>query len=164
MLRRLVVAIAFGALAAGCGDSNPSAPTPVTPTVQGIWSGEYTVTSCNDAGPAAGFCTAAGFTAGRVLPIRLVLNQTGQQLSGTSELGSIGVPVSGTITNAGRMVLAGSVTVPLNGFSTTFTLVNWDTAVAGTNMTGGWRMTIGVAGLAGNVVVDNSIRLVTKTG
>ena len=102
-------------LVAGCGDSEPSAPTPVIPTVQGIWTGDYSIVTCNDQS-AAGFCNVAGFTTGRVLPLRVVLNQTGQQLSGTAELGSISIPVSGNVNAAGRMVLAGSATTPSTGF------------------------------------------------
>ena len=150
-------------LVAGCGDSEPSAPTPVIPTVQGIWTGDYSIVNCNDQS-AAGFCNGAGFTSGRVLPLRVVLNQTGPQLSGTAELGSISIPVSGNVNAAGRMVLAGSTTTPINGLSATFTVVNWDTVVTNQNMTGTWRTTIGVTGLVGNVFVDNSIRVLTKTG
>lgn len=160
----MLAVVMLGLIFTACGgDDSPAAPTPVIPTVQGIWTGDYSVVTCNDQ-TAAGFCNAAGFTSGRVLPIRIVLNQTGQQLTGTVELGSVGIPVTGTVTAAGRMVLNGSTTTPLGGFSTTFTLVNWDTSVAGQNMTGGWRTTIGVSGVSGNVFIDNTIRLLAKTG
>ena len=159
----LALAVSLSVVVAGCGDSEPSTPTPVIPTVQGLWTGDYSVTSCNDQ-ISPGFCNAAGFTAGRVLPMRIILNQTGQQLSGTVELGSLGIPVSGNITAAGRMVLAGSATTPISGLSTTIALVNWDTVVTGQNMSGIWRTTIGIAGAPGNVLVDNSIRVMTKSG
>jgi len=100
---------------------------------------------------------------GTVLPIRIVLTQTGEQLSGTVELGSLIIPVSGTV-NGSRVVLTGSVTMDVEGFSTTTALVNWDTVVSGSNMTGGWRTTFSIVGLPGSAFVENSIRTVTKTG
>jgi len=148
-------------LTAGCGDSSPAAPTPVIPTVQGTWTGEYTVSICNDQA-APGFCT--GFApVGSALPMRLVLSQTGQQLSGTIELGAFSIPASGTVSASGRMALSGSVTLPLPELQSTVTIVNWDTVVVGTSMTGGWRTTFVVSGFPGSPFFDSTIRLLTKT-
>ena len=160
---RLVMAALVCVVAAGCEDSGTSGPTGVTTTaqVQGTWNGDYTVTACNDQ-TAPGFCPEF-VPVGTVLPIRIVLTQTGEQLSGTVELGSLIIPVSGTV-NGSRVVLTGSVTMDVEGFSTTTALVNWDTVVSGSNMTGGWRTTFSIVGLPGSAFVENSIRTVTKTG
>jgi hypothetical protein len=100
---------------------------------------------------------------GTVLPVQLVLTQSGQQLSGTINLGAFSVPVSGTI-NGSRIVLAGSGTVPIESLSTTVTLSNWNTSVSGSNMTGTWRTTFAIAGIPGSASIDSTIRAVTKTG
>lgn len=159
---RVGLVVAWLCALAACGGSDPVAPTPVIPIVQGTWTGDYTVASCNDQ-TAAGFC--AGFApVGSVLPVRLVLTQTSQQLTGTVDLASIVIPVTGTVNASGRVVLTGSVTIPVAGFSTTATLVNWDTVVSGSSMTGGWRTTFTVVGLTGSPFVDSTIRSVTKIG
>ena len=160
---RLIGVLVLACVVVGCGDGSPTAPTPTIPVVQGVWSGDYSVVTCTDTG-IAGTCAAAGFTPGRVLPIRLTLNQNGQQLSGTAELGSFSLPITGNINASGRMVLNGTATTPVGGIPTSFTIVNWDTSTDGQTMTGQWRTTIAPTGLPGQLVVDNSIRVLTKTG
>ena len=161
---RFVGSMCLAILCAACGDnSSPTAPAPVIPNVQGVWTGDYQVSNCTDPG-VPGACAAAGFTSGRVLPIRLTLNQNGQQLNGTAELGSFSVPVTGNINTAGRMVLGGTSSIPVNGIPTAFTLVNWDTVATTQNITGQWRTTISPTGISGNMIVDNTIRLLVKTG
>jgi hypothetical protein len=98
---------------------------------------------------------------GTVLPIRLVLTQSGQSLYGTVELGAFSVPVSGTI-NGSRIVLSGSGTVPFESISTTVALSNWNTTVSGSNMTGTWRTTFAISGIPGSAFIDSTIRVVTK--
>jgi hypothetical protein len=157
---RLAVALACMAAPACDNNSGPSSVETVA-QVQGTWSGDYTVSGCNDQS-IPGFCSEAA-PVGTVAPVQIVLTQSGQQLSGTVDLGDLPIPVSGTI-NGSRIVLSGSTTVPIEDFSATVTLSNWNTAVSGSNMTGTWRMTISVAGFPGSVSIDNTIRVVTKTG
>ena len=162
-LWRLLFISLVCAFAAGCGsDSNSSGSTPVIPAVQGTWTGEYVVASCTDP-TGLGLC-AAYSPVGAVLPVRLGLSQTGQQLTGNLVLGAFTIPVSGTINAAGRMVLTGSASGLLVGQQTTVTIVNWDTVVAGSNMTGGWRNSFAISGVSGSPYFDSTIRLLTKTG
>jgi hypothetical protein len=157
---RLAVALACMA-ALGCDNNSGPSSVETAAQVQGTWTGEYTVSACNDQA-APGFC--GGFVpVGTVLPVQLVLTQSGQQLSGTINLGAFLVPVSGTI-NGSRIVLAGSGTVPIESLSTTVTLSNWNTSVSGSNMTGTWRTTFAIAGIPGSASIDSTIRAVTKTG
>ncbi|HET9359097.1 MAG TPA: hypothetical protein VFO58_05080 [Vicinamibacterales bacterium] len=156
---RLAVALACMAAPACENNSGPSS-VETAAQVQGTWTGEYTVSACNDQS-VPGFC-GSFVPVGTVLPIQFVLTQSGQSLSGTVELGAFSVPVSGTI-NGSRIVLSGSGTVPIEGFSTTVTLSNWNTAVSGLNMTGTWRTTFSIAGFPGSAFIDSTIRVVTKT-
>jgi len=159
---RVCVVVWLSTLVACGGSDRVSAPTPVIPVVQGTWSGDYTVAGCNDQS-APGFC--AGFQpVGSVLPVRMTLTQTGQQLTGSVELGAIAIPVTGTVNASSRVVLTGSVTIPIDELSSTVTLVNWDTVVSGSNMTGGWRTTFTIPGFVGAPFVESTIRAVTKTG
>ena len=149
---------------AACGsDSDPVTPTPVVPTVQGTWAGDYTVSGCNDA-TATGFCQ--GFAqVGAVLPVRIVVTQSGQQLTGTVELGQFTIPVTGTVDTAARITLNGSAASTISGQAATVTLGNWNTVVAGSNMTGGWRLTFSFTAFPGAApFLENTIRTVTKVG
>jgi hypothetical protein len=157
-LSALAVAIAC-LVVPGCSDSS-SGPSSLV-IVQGTWTGEYTVSACNDQA-APGFC--GGFVpVGTALPMQLVLTQSGESLSGTLGLGAFSIPVSGTI-NGSRLVLNGSGTVSITSPSTTVTLSNWDTVVSEINMTGTWRTTFTIAGVPGSAFIDNTIRVVARTG
>ena len=157
---RLAVALACMAAPACDNNSGPSS-VETAAQVQGTWTGEYTVSACNDQA-APGFCSEF-VPVGTALPMQLVLTQTGESLSGTLGLGAFSVPVSGTITGS-RIVLNGSGTVSITSPSTTVTLSNWDTVVSGPNMTGTWRTTFTVAGVPGSAFIDNTIRVVARTG
>jgi hypothetical protein len=157
---RLAVALACMAAPACESNSGPSS-VETAAQVQGTWSGEYSVSACNDQ-TAPGFCSEF-VPVGTALPVEIVLTQTGQQLSGTVNLGAFSIPVSGTI-NGSRIVLSGSGTVPFESLSTTVMLSNWNTVVSGSNMTGTWRTTFTVVGFPGSAFIDNTIRVVTKTG
>jgi hypothetical protein len=156
---RLTVALACMAASACENNSGPSS-VETAAQVQGTWTGEYAVSACNDQ-TVPGFC-GSFVPVGTVLPIRLVLTQSGQSLSGTVELGAFSVPVSGTI-NGSRIVLSGSGTVPFESIPTTVALSNWNTAVTGSNMTGTWRTTFSITGISGSAFIDSTIRVVTKT-
>jgi uncharacterized protein YceK len=162
-MRPAPIVLALCALLSGCGDNTQMAPTPVIPIVQGVWTGDYQIANCIEQG-ASGSCSATGFGVGRVLPIRLALNQNGPQLSGTAELGSISIPVTGTINSAGAITLGGSGVTSFNGFPTTSTIVNWSSTASGSSMTGQWRTTIAPTGLPGSIILDSNIRVLTKTG
>lgn len=160
----VLVCVVVSLTMAACGsDSDPVAPTPVVPTVQGTWAGDYTVSSCNDS-TAAGFCQGFG-QVGSILPVRMVLTQSGQQLTGNVELGQFIVPVTGTVDTTARIVLNGSVSTTIGTQPSTVTVVNWNTVVSGSNMTGSWRLTFSFAAFPGaSPFLDNTIRTVTRVG
>lgn len=157
---RLAVALACMAAAACDNNSGPSS-VETAAQVQGTWTGDYTISACNDQA-IPGFCGEVA-PVGMVASVQIVLTQSGQQLSGTVDLGDLPISVSGTI-NGSRIVLGGSTSVPIEGVSVSVTLSNWNTAVSGSNMTGTWRTTFSVAGFPGTAFIDNTIRVVTKTG
>jgi hypothetical protein len=81
-MKRLVLAIAFGATLVGCGGSNPAAPTQVVATpppavsIAGTWTGTFHAHQVNSSG------SAFPWTEG----IRVTLTQTGANVSGTWSL------------------------------------------------------------------------------
>lgn len=151
---------------AGCGSSPtaPSAPTPPPiPTVQGQWTGDYQISSCTSTGTFfASFCST--FSVGAVFPITLVLNQSGQAVSGTATLGGVNVPVTGTITTAGRVLLNGNASVASSGSVVQLQVSNWDTGVSGTSMSGGWSTLWTTTAASGSATTGQTIRVLTKTG
>jgi len=167
-LPRIIAAVALVSIAAGCGDDSSSptpAPTPVIPNVQGQWTGEYQIASCNNTGVFATsppFCNT--FNVGSVWPVRLTLTQTGTQLSGTLELGAATMQVSGPIGSSGQLLLTGTGSIVQGGVTFNVSLANWNTTVAGTSMSGGWGINWTTTFGTGNAATSNTIRTVTKTG
>ena len=154
-------------LLTGCGDKSPTSPTPTFPNVAGTWTGDYQLAACNDQG-ALGFCS--GYPpAGSVGALSLTLLQDQDRLSGTLTLGEFIVPVTGTVTSAGRLTLTGksqvlSATIQGVSFSVQLSLTSWDTQASGAAMTGGWRHTFDISGdVTGRAVVDNTIRTLTRS-
>ena len=167
----LVLSLSLSALVTSCGGSpgNPVAPTPMIPNVQGVWTGESTQTSCDDPGNSRGFCS--GFSpVGTVLPVRLTLSQAGAQLSGNCECPFVipvtGMPITGVVNASGRVVLNGNASFRISevgpNITAVLTIVNWDTTVAGANMTGTWRVTIAVNVFTAVVNTDYRIRVLTN--
>src|SRR5687768_4775067 len=82
-------------LCLGCSGS-PTAPTPQPPNLQGQWSGNYRVTSCQETGAAdnSGFCFSLINGGG----LAFTPQQAGSNLSGTVSIGVFTpIPVSGTV-------------------------------------------------------------------
>src|SRR5438094_1997587 len=115
-----MLAVVPAAFLAGCGSHPPTSPTSPAggaPSVVGAWAGSYVV-QCPDS-PLCGTVGGPLPTSG-TQPLSLVLNQTGNALSGQINLSgwlTRVADVSGTIALDGTMSLQGGSTWPaaLNG-------------------------------------------------
>jgi hypothetical protein len=120
---------------------------------RGSWSGRYVINVCDQRGFSR-WCDTAGH-AGRILPIALELSQTAANLSeirGTlvlnpssydinqflypgapDVLGHIEQSLSGAVTSDGRLILAGSSTIPAADWEGTFLfkVASWETNLSG---------------------------------
>ena len=119
----------------------------------GTWTGAHTITACNGTGSAQDLiCSAARGSnkVGSSLNFSTTLNQSGNLVTGTANLGGITGPVTGTVTN-NTLTLAGTLT-SAGGYSLVIT--GWSTTVSGSSMTGTVNYTLtfqGVPGFAGIV-------------
>jgi hypothetical protein len=152
------------AAVAACGGS-PSSPTPAAPVAAGSWSGDYTQGSCADNG-ATGFCASflASTPVGSVQALRLMLSESGQQVSGSLSIGSVTIPVSGTFNASGQLSLTGATTVTISNVPTTIRLYAWNTLVSGRSMTGtfGLSYTFNSPGVAGVPATEQTLRTLTR--
>lgn len=124
----------FAGVSVACGDS-PTAPTPQIPSIAGQWSGSYRVTTCNENATATGFCAALGQGGNLVF----TPTQSGAAVTGTLVVGTLSIPVSGNVTAANLLSLAGSGPV-LTGI--TLTLTSWQYQITGSQMTGPFGFTV----------------------
>src|SRR5688572_6783300 len=121
----------------GCG-SSPTAPTPPVPNLQGQWSGNYRVTSCQETGAAdnSGFCFGLINGGG----MAFTPQQSGSYLSGTVSIGVFTpIPVSGTVGTDNSVVLTGSGPIQLNA---SLALNQFRGSLTGTTITGTLQYTI----------------------
>lgn len=164
-MRRHVLIVVLGIMAASCG-SSPTSPstssttttTTPTPNFQGVWSGNWSRSTCSETGSAVGqFCS--GLTGGT---LKLTLTQSGTAAQGTLLLGSIQYSVSGPIGSTGTLTLTGSASA-LGG---TQSLSAWQSQISGTSLNGTFTYIILSPGgsAAGSATVTGSLQGVIKTG
>lgn len=176
--------LALALLLSACGGSSPTAPTPppviVTPSppvvvvppppvvpvianYAGRWAGSYVVEQCSGSSGSMGdvLCSAPRpgnsggiFQLGASFPVTLDLAQTGAAVNGSLSLGSVTGPVSGSVPSSQRLTLAGTVTRSVGSDVLTIQVVEWDTALQGSQvMAGSAALNIRLASLPGNGVV-----------
>lgn len=129
----------------------------VVPNYQGRWSGNYTVTGCNQSGIFEQISTCGQFL-NNTLPITLTLTQNLDQVTGTIALGTITGSVSGPLSNDGTLLLSGTLPGTFN-----VTLLNWSTVASGSGMTGVWLMNFASPTLSGSANLAARIISVAKT-
>jgi hypothetical protein len=115
----MILAVAAVAMTA-CGGSSPTKPSaPPIPSYAGSWSGNYTITGCNQTGgmALANICGSLGQSA----PYRFNFQQSGSSVTGSFMLGTINFPsTGGTIAADGTLAL--QATTIQNGVTI---IVNW---------------------------------------
>jgi hypothetical protein len=137
----LALGLGLGLAMSGCSllsDLTGADSVTVVPDVEGQWTGTFTTTTCTVSSDALqAYCALVVST--EPVGFMLTLAQFSEELVGSFQLGEILIPVSGSIDAAGRMVLAGSISAPVNGVgAVTITFRDWDTMVANAHLTGGW--------------------------
>lgn len=138
-----------------CGSSGviPTAPTPqpVIPTITGQWSGTYTVTNCTESGAAVGACANIQ----RVASLSFTPTQTGSNLGGTLNIGSLPVSVTGNVTSDNVVSLSGSADVS----GLVFALTQWRAVMTGSQMAGTMAFTISTVSPSGLVTITSTTSL-----
>jgi hypothetical protein len=142
----------------------------------GTWNGQYVIRACNDSGDLhyrdGGWCQRR-VRVGTIWPIRLVLSQSGSNLSeigGTLGLTEVGVvdKITGVVTADGRLSLTGSLNV-LDYYGEvllgTVQIQTWDTNLGGHGvMTGRWSQNFSsIFNPVGNAFTENELVTMTQT-
>lgn len=135
----------------------------VVPDYHGRWGGDWQVTSCSATGDWVGACEDE-FQTGDLFGFTLNATQTRDTITGTTDFGdNIPGPVTGTIATDGHLAVAGTYTISIEGLSLEVTVSDWDTNTTDNQtLTGRFRLTLRVSGLAGALAVNGDIRVVTK--
>lgn len=155
-MKRLLLAVAL-VWTVACGSSSPSAPTPTYPTVQGVYTGFYAVSSCSDGG-VTGFCSSGAFTPGTQLPVSLSLGQSQSNITGTMILGGVSGSFQGTLTTLGQLSGTAALgNLVLSGVTVTFNVPSWSSVASGNAMTGFFQIAFKIAGLTGSPTVNATI-------
>jgi hypothetical protein len=104
-MKRMMAAVAAVVAMTACGGSSPTGPSaPPIPSYAGSWSGNYTVTGCNQTGgmALANICGSMGQSA----PYRFDFQQSASSVTGSFMLGSVNFPsTGGTIAADGSLAL-----------------------------------------------------------
>jgi hypothetical protein len=130
---------------------------------QGTWIGSYRVRACTERGGFVGLVCRSTFPVGTLLPVRVILAQTGASASGTVELGEIVSTLSGAIFSSRRFVGAGSGSFSEDGFTFNTSIGTFDALSTATTLTGSLVITMTVTGLAGNIYLEADFSGVTRT-
>lgn len=144
----------------GCADGGQS-PTPTAPTqrirsYQGVWQGAWLRQSCSENGASGAACASLPTTGS----LRLTISQAGANVTGTLELGSYVVAVSGVVGVDGALSLAGQG----NAGGVTVSVTNWRTSAAATSMGGTFTYSLVTPGFQfGSATVNAGLQNVTKT-
>ena len=149
--------LALTLVCAACGGS-PTSPS--GNGFQGVWEGSWRVTSCSETGGAVGVGCASTPTSGA---LRVTLTQTGTEVQGTVEFGSVVIGSSGFVTANGTLSLTG--TGRIGGEAPgTFTISNWSTSRSGNTMTGSFTLRFVADNPAlGSQTLQLSLQNVSKT-
>jgi hypothetical protein len=132
----------------------------------GAWIGTYTARSCEQSGvfAASRYCQNLGATPST---LGLELAQTGtnvDEISGMISLRGLVGPVSGRVTDDGRLVLTASYVSVNGGASQRVEVPRWSSAPSGPiGMTGSFVQTLVVVGSDGQAIQTNDIASATKT-
>lgn len=151
--------VALVCLLPACGGSSPTQPTP-TPapqpaSYQGVWAGAWVRTTCAESGTAVGVACRSFPDGGG---LRLTVAQSVSTISGTVEIGTLPVPVTGLVGSDGSLTLTGSGVVS----NVTITVTSWTTRQSGGAMTGAFRFTV-VPDPSGALTMDAGLSGVVKT-
>jgi hypothetical protein len=110
-------------------------PVHVVPDYEGTWSGGYRITNCTwISGPGPSYCKGL---AGAVFPLRAVMTQSGDRLSGTLEFYTNthdpfeAGPVEGSIDDSGALVLSGTISSVVSEQPGETRLSDWNTTLIG---------------------------------
>jgi Bacterial Ig-like domain (group 2) len=127
----------------------------------GTWTGSYVATACDASGDFAKGDWCRGVT-GATFALTLILSQTGNdrsQVSGTLNNGFItNAPVTGTVTNDGRLNIGSNATGTSNGLTFRFQLLGWETKLTSANqMTGRTAVSLSATGFVGNAYEEHNI-------
>jgi hypothetical protein len=154
-MRRLVLVAALMLGGFGCGSSSSAtAPEPTYPTVQGVYTGTYAVSSCSDNG-LTGFCETGAFSPGTQFPISLSLGQTQSNITGTMILGGVSGTFQGTLTTSGALSGTAALgNLQLSGLTFTLNVPSWSSVANANTMTGSFQMAFRVAGATGSPTVN----------
>lgn len=128
------VLVALILLTSGCGGGSPTSPSN-TVDFQGVWQGNWQLTSCSETGGAQGQACSQTPSSGS---LRLTLTQTGAEVQGSVEVASFFIPASGSVNKSGTLSLTGQAHLQ----NANETLSNWSTTRSGSAMSGGFTLTI----------------------
>jgi hypothetical protein len=108
-------------------------PVRVVLDYEGMWSGDYRITKCTwISGPGPSYCKGL---AGAVFPLRAVLTQSGDRLSGTLEFYTNthdpfeAGPVEGSIDDSGALMLSGTIPSVVSEQPGETRLSDWNTTL-----------------------------------
>lgn len=135
----------------------------VLPDYQGRWEGDWVVTACRESGDWAGTC-AESFPAGEIFGLTVVVNQTRDVVTGTTDFGdNLPGPVTGSIDDAGVLSVSGTYTIEVEGIRLELTVTDWKTMSENNQkMTGQMCVIFRVSGLLGSIEVDGQLNVVDK--
>ena len=146
-------------VAAGCGGS-PTEPSGGQ-NFQGVWQGSWQRTSCTETGGAIGSACSQTPSSGS---LRLTLTQTGNNVQGNVEFGSLIIASSGSVNGSGSLSLAGQARLSQGSAPGTFTLSNWSTSRSGNSMNGNFTLTFVADNTAfGSQIVQVALQNVTTS-
>jgi len=134
----------------------------VLPDYQGRWEGDWMVTACRDEGDWEGGCF--GFPTGELFGLTLVVTQTRDVVSGTTDFGDdLPGPVTGSIDESGTLSVGGTYTVDIDGMRVEITVTEWKTMSADNQkMAGQMCVIFRISGLLGSIEVDGQLNVVNK--
>jgi hypothetical protein len=131
----------------------------------GSWNGSWVMRACDQSGVFrdVSWCQDLG-GAGSVLPLQMTASQTGtalNQISGTVtiDVGLAGT-VSGSVTPDGRLNVAGSFDVVVEGVTFRFDISAWDSNIVSPGrMTGRWVLNVTAVNVPGNAYHEGELTM-----
>lgn len=126
----------------------------------GNWSGAHTITACDGTGSMQDLACSANrgaFPVGSNMIFGANLQQSGNNVTGTVNLGGLTGSVSGTV-SSGVLTLRGTATG--EGFTATITL--WNTTLQGSSMLGNVNYDLTLTGVPGVAGIQSRLNSVTR--